>query len=512
MPFITVRPASATWRCSASVPITNADAPGAGLGQQVLHRAADGDHVGQRGLHADAPTAWPRGPRRRATSCWWRTRPACRPRAARRSPPPSRRRARRPPTRSRRGPGSPGRRRAGGERAAATRSSYVGGYPAASCPGRSLPILALCALLLAACGADGAEESPPEDEAAAPAQTAVRARQRLQGGRRPQAQAGRRRAQAHGRTSSPDKTYEVKLQTNCGSFTIRLDQKTAPNTAASFVSLARNGLLRRHRLPPDRARLRDPGRRPDGHRQRRPGLLRRVDKPPADTVYTRGVVAMAKTGDEPPGTAGSQFYVVTGAGRRPAARSTPCSARSSKGMDVAMKIDALGDPQSGGPGTPLQTVVIEKATSEASASDGAGGALGLHARLPAPAEQREHAERGGHDEQPEQQRAEGADAAEGQRDQLGQAEARRPRAAPPGRPAGGCRGRAAPGWRPAGGAIRPMIRSRNSWRPDGASWPSFSTAALRSSGRRSASAIEAFIICRSAGRSCGWQPASASLK
>ena len=65
---------------------------------------------------------------------------------------------------------------------------------------------------------------------------------------------------------------------------------------------------------------------------------------------------------------------------------------------------------------------------------------------------------------------------------------------------------------PGGGAIRPIIRSRKSWRPEGASWPSFSTASFRSSGRRSASASEAFIIRCSAGRSWGWQPAIASLK
>jgi hypothetical protein len=64
----------------------------------------------------------------------------------------------------------------------------------------------------------------------------------------------------------------------------------------------------------------------------------------------------------------------------------------------------------------------------------------------------------------------------------------------------------------AGGTSRPIIRSMNIWRPDGASWPSFSIASLSSSGRRSARASEAFIIWRSAGRSCGWQPASASLK
>ena len=64
----------------------------------------------------------------------------------------------------------------------------------------------------------------------------------------------------------------------------------------------------------------------------------------------------------------------------------------------------------------------------------------------------------------------------------------------------------------AGGTSRPISRSMNSWRPEGASWPSFSIASFSSSGRRSASASDAFIIWRSAGRSCGWQPASASLK
>jgi hypothetical protein len=64
----------------------------------------------------------------------------------------------------------------------------------------------------------------------------------------------------------------------------------------------------------------------------------------------------------------------------------------------------------------------------------------------------------------------------------------------------------------AGGISSPIIRSMNSWRPEGACWPSFSIASLRSSGRRSACASEAFISWRSAGRSRGLQPTSASLK
>jgi cyclophilin family peptidyl-prolyl cis-trans isomerase len=36
-----------------------------------------------------------------------------------------------------------------------------------------------------------------------------------------------------------------------------------------------------------------------------------VNVPPKNSLYTEGVVAMAKSTDEPPGTAGSQFFVVT---------------------------------------------------------------------------------------------------------------------------------------------------------------------------------------------------------
>jgi peptidyl-prolyl cis-trans isomerase B (cyclophilin B) len=69
---------------------------------------------------------------------------------------------------------------------------------------------------------------------------------------------------------------------------------------------------------------------------------------------------MAKAGNEPPGTGGSQFFVVTGS----STGLTPDYALLGtvmKGMDVVQAIGALGDPASGGTGTPLQSVVIEKA-------------------------------------------------------------------------------------------------------------------------------------------------------
>ena len=70
---------------------------------------------------------------------------------------------------------------------------------------------------------------------------------------------------------------------------------------------------------------------------------------------------MAKTGGEAPGTAGSQFYVVTGED----AMLPPEYAilgKVTKGIEVTQQIGELGDPASGGSGTPTQPVVIEKAT------------------------------------------------------------------------------------------------------------------------------------------------------
>ena len=126
--------------------------------------------------------------------------------------------------------------------------------------------------------------------------------------------------EAEGQARPEQDLRRSTVQTNCGDFTIPLDLKNSPNTAAVVRGAGAEGLLRRHDLPPHRARLRDPGRRPDRQRHRRPRLLSTVDKPPRDAAYTAGVVAMAKTGNEPAGTAGSQFFVVTAPDARPAAR------------------------------------------------------------------------------------------------------------------------------------------------------------------------------------------------
>jgi cyclophilin family peptidyl-prolyl cis-trans isomerase len=158
----------------------------------------------------------------------------------------------------------------------------------------------------------------------------------------------------------PAKTYDVRLKTNCGDFTIRLAAKTSPATTASFASLTQKGYFNGtvfHRIVPGFVIQ---GGDPTGTGTSGPGYST-VDVPPAATRYTLGVVAMAKTGAEAPGTAGSQFFVVTAQD----AKLPPEYAvlgTISQGQAVVDKLSQMGDPTSGGQGIPTETVVIEKAT------------------------------------------------------------------------------------------------------------------------------------------------------
>jgi peptidyl-prolyl cis-trans isomerase B (cyclophilin B) len=159
----------------------------------------------------------------------------------------------------------------------------------------------------------------------------------------------------------PAKTYDLTLHTNCGDFTIRLDAKSAPATTASLVSLARHGYFDRtifHRIVPGFVIQ---GGDPTANGTGDPGY-RTVDPPPAGAQYTHGVVAMAKTAAEAPGTSGSQFFVVTGddAGLPP---DYAIVGRVTKGLDVADKIGSLGDPTTE---QPTEVVEIEKATVSSS--------------------------------------------------------------------------------------------------------------------------------------------------
>ena len=157
--------------------------------------------------------------------------------------------------------------------------------------------------------------------------------------------------------------YTATMETNCGTIEIRLAVEEAPETVASFVSLARMDFfdgLTFHRIG------QDPGGNdfviqggdPEGTGQGGPGYSV-VEAPPEDVTYGRGTVAMAKTEIEDPGTSGSQFFIVTAAD----AQLPPEYALLGEvvsGMDVVSAIaDVATDPTTE---MPLSPVVIQDVT------------------------------------------------------------------------------------------------------------------------------------------------------
>jgi peptidyl-prolyl cis-trans isomerase B (cyclophilin B) len=153
----------------------------------------------------------------------------------------------------------------------------------------------------------------------------------------------------------------VLLQTSCGPITIQLDTAKQPKTASTFAYLVKKKFydgLPFHRIagqPGQDFVIQGgaPGGAPDGG----PGWSVQ-EKPPADAAYTRGVVAMAKTGDEPAGTSGSQFFIVTGQD----VGLPPDYAIAGKVVGGDQTVSNIAAVHKDSSDVPLSPVLIEKAT------------------------------------------------------------------------------------------------------------------------------------------------------
>lgn len=109
----------------------------------------------------------------------------------------------------------------------------------------------------------------------------------------------------------PRKTYDVVVDTTCGSFTIRLDVKRAPRISASFVSLVRAKFYDRtifHRIVPGFVIQ---GGDPKGNGTGDAGTTIPLEIAPNLRHDGPGVVAMARS--QAPNSASCQFYITLGA-------------------------------------------------------------------------------------------------------------------------------------------------------------------------------------------------------
>ena len=159
----------------------------------------------------------------------------------------------------------------------------------------------------------------------------------------------------------PGEKISATVKTNCGDFEFELDTSESPKTAASFVQLVDEGVYDDttfHRVVTDFViQGGDPALDGSGG----PGYSV-TEKPPVDASYTRGTVAMAKTAAEPPGTSGSQFFVVTAADAGLPA-DYAILGEITGGEDTIDTIAAQADPALGSEGgKPIAPVVIESIT------------------------------------------------------------------------------------------------------------------------------------------------------
>jgi peptidyl-prolyl cis-trans isomerase B (cyclophilin B) len=214
------------------------------------------------------------------------------------------------------------------------------------------PLVALllaCALLTAACGGGGEKAaSTPKAPAATPEPACEKV---------PAPAPKRVKLPKPKTVLDAKKTYVARVLTNCGEFDITLDAKRAPKTGGSFKYLVDKRFydgLSFHRIV---AGFVIQGGDPEGTGAGGPGYSI-TEAPPDNLVYSKGVVAMAKTSTEAAGTSGSQFFVVTGEdpGLPP---DYALLGKVTKGQDV---VDKIGVTEVGPDEKPLQPIVIREIT------------------------------------------------------------------------------------------------------------------------------------------------------
>jgi cyclophilin family peptidyl-prolyl cis-trans isomerase len=162
------------------------------------------------------------------------------------------------------------------------------------------------------------------------------------------------------------------VKTSCGTFQIALEAKRWPTTVNSFAFLAGKGFY--DGLSFERAGYDTylEGGKPPGANG--PGYRIKGEAPPLSFIYRQGVVAMSQSGEAPPGTAGSRFFIVVAKPWLDFGGAYAPLGKVNKNFDVVKHISELGPPDkypgSGNLGTTGQVgklrtpVLIEKITIE----------------------------------------------------------------------------------------------------------------------------------------------------
>jgi peptidyl-prolyl cis-trans isomerase B (cyclophilin B) len=167
-------------------------------------------------------------------------------------------------------------------------------------------------------------------------------------------------AKAPAMTIDPAATYTATIDTSEGTIVVGLDAAKYPTSVNNFVFLAKNkfydGLLV-NRVAKDFVFQTGS---PDNTTAGDPGYSVVGEVPTGSPAYPVGAVAFAKGGSVPAGTAGSQFFVVTGTANADLAADYAGIGSVTSGLDVAQKIGQLYPTSGDGP--PTKKVTIKKIT------------------------------------------------------------------------------------------------------------------------------------------------------
>ena len=156
------------------------------------------------------------------------------------------------------------------------------------------------------------------------------------------------------------KTFIATVTTNCGVITMELDGTKAPQTVASFLSLAKNGYWADspcHRLTTSGIFVLQCGD-PTGTGGGNPGYGFGVENAPADFTFAPGTLAMARTTD--PKSNGGQFFIVYKKTVLQDATGYSIFGKITSGMDIVDKIATAGatQPDASGNTAPVQPISI----------------------------------------------------------------------------------------------------------------------------------------------------------
>jgi len=161
-----------------------------------------------------------------------------------------------------------------------------------------------------------------------------------------------------GITIDPAKTYTATIDTNVGTMVIALDAANAPTSVNNFVYLTRagfyDGLLFNRAVKDFVIQTGSP----DNTQVGGPGYTVQAELP--TSAYEIGSVAWAKSGNEPAGTAGSQFFIGTGSNVTSLPKDYGYIGKVTQGLDVAKKI--MGYAPASGDGKPTKDVTMKKVT------------------------------------------------------------------------------------------------------------------------------------------------------